>query len=242
VLSKRKRQPGDRVHWTQYLDTAGTVASAVVAAFALIWATPSAPQTQPSAPQTQPSTPQTQSWRYSEERKTYDSPSTQFVVEIAGSFPPLQKDPDLEILRIGLQDDPRIQTQLEQLRFSRSKIVQRSIQINTQRMLQKQGVEITKKGFLSPFIRALDSDHAAEQEQAVQALETLLQEAPKFLARNLEAQRRLSQLGFNPGAIDGVIGPKTRAALSAYQRAHNLQVTGGLDIGTLQALSIGESI
>jgi len=42
-------------------------------------------------------------------------------------------------------------------------------------------------------------------------------------------QARLSNLGFAPGAVDGDHGPKTRAALAAFQQAHDLDPTGELD-------------
>ena len=51
-----------------------------------------------------------------------------------------------------------------------------------------------------------------------------------------QAQQRLIDLGYDPGSIDGVHGPRTRQALEAFQRAQNLPVTGMLDAPTLQAL------
>jgi len=43
-----------------------------------------------------------------------------------------------------------------------------------------------------------------------------------------EAQRILTERGFNPGAIDGWMGAKTRAAILAYQRAHPHLVADGI--------------
>jgi len=51
-----------------------------------------------------------------------------------------------------------------------------------------------------------------------------------------EAQRELEALGFDPGAVDGIAGPQTRAALRAYQEAHHLRETGVLDAATEHAL------
>ncbi len=49
-------------------------------------------------------------------------------------------------------------------------------------------------------------------------------------------QRRLSAKGFDTGSQDGVIGPKTIAAIQAYQRANNLTVTGKATRALLVAL------
>ena len=53
-----------------------------------------------------------------------------------------------------------------------------------------------------------------------------------------EAQRMLSQRGYDVGAVDGVMGPNTSRALSSFQRDNNLPVTGRLDGRTMQALNI----
>ena len=39
-------------------------------------------------------------------------------------------------------------------------------------------------------------------------------------------QRALTQAGFDTGGTDGVIGTKTKAAISAYQASAGLPVTG----------------
>jgi hypothetical protein len=40
-----------------------------------------------------------------------------------------------------------------------------------------------------------------------------------------EMQRRLARAGYYRGRIDGVMGPRTRYAIRAYQRSHNMRVT-----------------
>lgn len=51
------------------------------------------------------------------------------------------------------------------------------------------------------------------------------------------AQRALARLGHGPLKADGVVGPGTRRAVEAFQRANNLYVTGELDAPTLRRLT-----
>ena len=51
-----------------------------------------------------------------------------------------------------------------------------------------------------------------------------------------QAQERLKAAGFDPGFIDGVLGPRTREALRRYQASQGLPTTGLLDEPTQQAL------
>jgi peptidoglycan hydrolase-like protein with peptidoglycan-binding domain len=51
-----------------------------------------------------------------------------------------------------------------------------------------------------------------------------------------QAQIALRDAGFEPGRIDGVIGPKTEAALRQFQVAQGLPQTGGLDATTQKQL------
>lgn len=62
------------------------------------------------------------------------------------------------------------------------------------------------------------------------------QEAPQSLADRRAAQAALSQLGFDPGGIDGVIGAGTRKALRAWQQSRNRIADGYLDAATVAAL------
>ena len=52
-----------------------------------------------------------------------------------------------------------------------------------------------------------------------------------------ELQRALKKAGFNPGPIDGVYGPLTRAAVKRFQKAKGLP-SGALTIETLKALHV----
>lgn len=55
-----------------------------------------------------------------------------------------------------------------------------------------------------------------------------------------QVQQQLSQKGHDVSA-DGMMGPKTQAALKKFQKQEGLQATGKLDQQTLTALGIGES-
>jgi hypothetical protein len=57
-------------------------------------------------------------------------------------------------------------------------------------------------------------------------------------ARIREIQRRLTALGHNTRGADGVLGPGTRGAISAFQRARKLPETGFLGAAELQALNL----
>jgi peptidoglycan hydrolase-like protein with peptidoglycan-binding domain len=50
------------------------------------------------------------------------------------------------------------------------------------------------------------------------------------------AQIQLRALGFQPGAVDGTLGPQTQAALREYQRQYRLPPSGTLDEATLRSL------
>jgi rare lipoprotein A len=52
-----------------------------------------------------------------------------------------------------------------------------------------------------------------------------------------QAQEALKMEGLHPGAVDGVVGPRTRQALSAYQRRQGLPPTGVLDEPTFNRLA-----
>jgi peptidoglycan hydrolase-like protein with peptidoglycan-binding domain len=49
----------------------------------------------------------------------------------------------------------------------------------------------------------------------------------------------LKAAGFNPGPIDGVLGPRTKEALRRYQAQQGLPVTGELDDATRRVLLLG---
>ena len=52
-----------------------------------------------------------------------------------------------------------------------------------------------------------------------------------------QAQQALMDKGFNPGPIDGKMGPQTKGALSEFQKKESLKVTGRLDRETKAKLN-----
>jgi hypothetical protein len=54
-------------------------------------------------------------------------------------------------------------------------------------------------------------------------------------------QRLLAELGFDPGPIDGFMGPRTRAAIEAFQDAQSIEVTGEMTRSLIDLLAIQET-
>ena len=54
--------------------------------------------------------------------------------------------------------------------------------------------------------------------------------------RLVNAQQMLIDLGYLTGRADGLLGPRTAAAIRDFQAARDLQVTGELDAQTFSAL------
>ena len=84
---------------------------------------------------------------------------------------------------------------------------------------------------------ALDAAAASNDPLAAHdntpALQELADSDPRAL---MQAQVVLDRLGFTPGVVDGKAGLSTRNAVSGFQEANNLTVTGELDEPTTAAL------
>ena len=67
-------------------------------------------------------------------------------------------------------------------------------------------------------------------------------EMAKMMAccKDNEVQEALKAKGFDPGPIDGRMGPKTRTALKAFQEANGLKGTGELDNAAADKLGIAK--
>ena len=57
-------------------------------------------------------------------------------------------------------------------------------------------------------------------------------------AQVMGMQQALKDKGFDPGSVDGVMGPKTTSALRDYQKSENLTTTGRLDGDTRAKLGV----
>jgi membrane-bound lytic murein transglycosylase B len=51
-------------------------------------------------------------------------------------------------------------------------------------------------------------------------------------------QTRLADLGYYDGVIDGIMGPQTRAAISAYESTHSLVVDGKISSRLLDRMGL----
>jgi hypothetical protein len=60
--------------------------------------------------------------------------------------------------------------------------------------------------------------------------------AESFAMPVAEVQAGLLRIGYDPGPVDGLIGPRTRSAVRAFQRANALAVSGRIDAPFAEAL------
>ncbi|MGH6896894.1 MAG: trypsin-like peptidase domain-containing protein [Geminicoccaceae bacterium] len=66
-------------------------------------------------------------------------------------------------------------------------------------------------------------------------------EIDRRASRNRAVQQRLADLGYDPGPVDGVVGPSTRAAIRAFQADAGLPVDGEISEGLYAALESAET-
>jgi peptidoglycan hydrolase-like protein with peptidoglycan-binding domain len=74
------------------------------------------------------------------------------------------------------------------------------------------------------------------------ALAVGLSVTPTFAAsgsdRTRDAQQALKDKGYDPGPIDGIVGPETRAATKKYQEANHLTADGRLNATVMDSLGL----
>ncbi len=69
---------------------------------------------------------------------------------------------------------------------------------------------------------------------------SILCETNMTINRISDIQRALLAKGYNPGPIDGVVGPETMAAMNAFQKDNNLPVDKYLNVESIRALGVSE--
>jgi peptidoglycan hydrolase-like protein with peptidoglycan-binding domain len=77
--------------------------------------------------------------------------------------------------------------------------------------------------------------------QAFPAGQTKAQSGQQASATNegmRQVQQALKDAGFEPGPVDGILGPRTREALRNFQTANRLQATGEVNQDTIAALRV----
>lgn len=88
----------------------------------------------------------------------------------------------------------------------------------------------------APALAAGDSRSPSSQDTMSKSSEHSAHAQSSTAVR--EAQQALKDKGFDAGPIDGVMGPKTSAALKEFQESQGLKTTGQLDAQTLSALDV----
>lgn len=89
-------------------------------------------------------------------------------------------------------------------------------------------------------IRETEPEISPRNPGIVPAAEPVIEPSGPPAESCLDAQVELARRGFSSGSIDGVAGPKTRAALRAFQASRNLPVTGELDAATREHLVLSK--
>jgi len=106
----------------------------------------------------------------------------------------------------------------------------------------------TRREPVNPNISGRDTSTGGTQSERTQS-GTPLSEGSRFSGTvemdqpNLRedvktAQQALQDKGYNPGPVDGMIGPRTREALKSFQTASGLETTGTLNPATAEKLGV----
>lgn len=94
------------------------------------------------------------------------------------------------------------------------------------------------------FARLTTEQREARLRQAEQTrllehwMRTRVEPVPMSRADIRRIQELLAEAGFDPGPLDGIVGPRTRAAVEGFEQAQNLPVTGTVTPGLLDLLAI----
>lgn len=119
---------------------------------------------------------------------------------------------------------------LDHLQFARPPV--RNTRVATSAgTVSPQGSEAPPNAALAPA-PGFGANRPAGDLAAVPAAENLL---PTYIAA---VQQALAAKGYRPGPADGVLGPRTRAAIRRYQADYGLPVTGEVSLGLLNHLRL----
>ena len=154
------------------------------------------------------------------------------LFEPTGPDPPY--DPDLALLRQALETNPTLINELKQLLVRPNpgpEVIRRALMDG----VRAEGISVGA-AFLDQFIKDLSMKDSKKVGRAFRMQSRLQEDADRLMTRNKVVQESLKNAGFDPGAVDGIIGPRTKAALTLFQHARSLPETGRLDPATIDAL------
>jgi peptidoglycan hydrolase-like protein with peptidoglycan-binding domain len=81
------------------------------------------------------------------------------------------------------------------------------------------------------------SNQLAQAQTSTPSGQLDMEAVPNLNAEGIrQVQQALAKKGFDPGPIDGVLGPQTEQALRKFQDYYGIKVTGRIDNQTLYAL------
>ena len=109
------------------------------------------------------------------------------------------------------------------------------------RVSDLRGAEVRKPLRVLPFngthVRVrVDEPRAASGAARVRRTASISPANEGFSPLIARVQRKLKRLGYDPGPVDGRLGPSTRAALRKFQRANNMPPTGKIEPGVMALL------
>jgi hypothetical protein len=100
----------------------------------------------------------------------------------------------------------------------------------------------SSSGSSSQQSRATAQRAAEEREAEARRRAEAEERRQAELAANRAAQQRLAELGWYDGDVDGIAGPRTRDAISAFQTASDIEADGVLGAATRDALEADDAV
>ena len=94
-----------------------------------------------------------------------------------------------------------------------------------------------KTQWADSYFQDLSEEKDNRSSGAIQPPQGMGIEIKDFSRTNVKRlQQALKNAGYNPGSVDGKMGPKTKKALAHFKKARQLPQTSVIDLETLQAL------